>query len=110
MGFEAEGSGPSPAVLHLISADTSAWRAEGFRFGTTFRFDLDGADRQVRTYTAAVLFFFWPSVPRSVAVRGPGGALGPGRVSGDYGPPGHVSGRSGSRTITTALALLAPTF
>lgn len=53
---------------------------------------------------------FWPSVPRPVAGRGPGGALGPGRVSGDCGPPGHVSSRSGSRTTTTAWALLAPAF
>lgn len=89
MGIEAEGSGPSPAVLHLISADTSAWRAEGFRFGTTFRFDLDGADRQVRTYTAAVLFFF-------------------GRVCPDRSPcevPVELSVRGGCPAITDLLGM-----
>lgn len=78
MGTEAEGSGPSPAVFHLISADTSAWRAEGFRFGATFRFDVDGADRQVRTFTAAVLCIFGRvcpdrspgEVPVELSVRG----------------------------------------
>ncbi|KAK1837335.1 hypothetical protein QBC39DRAFT_326099 [Podospora conica] len=82
----AEGSGPSPAVLHLISADTSAWRAEGFRFGTTFRLDMDGAEGQLRTYTAAVLCIF-------------------GRVSPDCPPseaPVELSIREGVRRLRTS--------
>lgn len=67
----------APALLRPFCTSFQQTPAR-VRFGTTFRFDVDGADRQVRTYTAAVLCIFGRvcpdrspcEVPVELSVRG----------------------------------------